>query len=80
MHPAAQVEIGEFLAQVASSGIQVILETHSDHVLNGIRRAVKKEVLSNDSVALHYFRERTEELDPGTSQVESPAIDTLTAI
>lgn len=75
LHPAAQVEIGEFLAQVASSGIQVILETHSDHVLNGIRRAVKKEVLSNDSVALHYFRERTEELDPGTSQVESPAID-----
>lgn len=75
LHPAAQVEIGEFLAQVASSGVQVIIETHSDHVLNGIRRAVKKEVLSNDSVALHFFRPRTEESDKGTSQVESPLID-----
>ena len=75
LHPAGQVEIGEFLAQVASSGIQVIVETHSDHVLNGIRRAVKKEVLLNDSVALHYFRPRTEELDHGTPQFESPVID-----
>ena len=41
LHPAGQASMGEFLADVARAGVQVIVETHSDHVLNGIRRAVK---------------------------------------
>ena len=41
LHPAGQARMGRFLAEVAHSGIQVILETHSDHVLNGVRRSVK---------------------------------------
>jgi len=40
LHPAGQSEIGRFLARVAADGVQVIVETHSDHVLNGIRHAV----------------------------------------
>ena len=42
LHPRGQAAMGEFLAEVATAGAQVIMETHSDHVLNGIRRAVKK--------------------------------------
>ena len=75
MHPAGQAAIGEFLAEVASADVQVMIETHSDHVLNGIRRAVRKGVLSNENVALHFFRPRREEKDDGGPQVESPAID-----
>ncbi len=56
LHPSGQAAMGEFLASVANAGVQVILETHSDHVLNGIRRAVKSGVLSNSHVALHFFR------------------------
>ncbi|CAD6882450.1 hypothetical protein [Methylomonas albis] len=41
LHPAGQALMGMFLAEIASAGVQVILETHSDHVLNGIRRLVK---------------------------------------
>ena len=52
-----------------------MIETHSDHVLNGIRRAVRKGVLSNENVALHFFRPRREKKDNGEPQVESPAID-----
>ena len=44
LHPAGQAHMGEFLAEVAAAGVQVILETHSDHVLNGIRRAVKQSI------------------------------------
>jgi hypothetical protein len=39
LHPAGQSKLGRFLAMVAGAGAQVIVETHSDHVLNGIRLA-----------------------------------------
>ena len=74
LHPAAQAAMGEFLAEVAAAGVQVVVETHSDHVLNGVRRAVKCERLPADEVALHFFRPRDEVREDG-SQVESPAID-----
>lgn len=72
LHPAGQAQIGGFLAEVAASGVQVILETHSDHVLNGIRRAVRAQVFdSPGDVALHFFRDRSRYAD----QVVSPSID-----
>lgn len=37
LHPSAQSAIGKFLAIVASCGVQVILETHSEHVVDGAR-------------------------------------------
>lgn len=73
LHPAGQALIGKFLAEVADAGVQVLLETHSDHVLNGVRRAVKAECLVSDKVAIHYFRPRS---DPG-SQVLSPVMDDM---
>jgi predicted ATPase len=70
LHPAAQSKIGLFLAKAVASGIQVILESHSDHVLNGIRRAVREKILQPQEVVLHYFNRR-EELKGGESQVTS---------
>ena len=75
LHPSGQAGIGQFLCQVASTGVQVIIETHSDHVLNGIRRAVKDSVISNDLVALHFFRPRTEEVEAGAPQVQTPILN-----
>lgn len=71
LHPAGQALMGQFLAEVANAGIQIIVETHSDHVLNGIRRSVKAEILKPELVAVHFFRPRS--LDG--SQVISPLID-----
>jgi predicted ATPase len=71
LHPAGQALMGAFLAEVAASGTQVILETHSDHVLNGIRRAVKAGTLHPDEALLHFFRPRGGELD----QVVTPTLD-----
>lgn len=75
LHPAGQSAMGEFLAEVASSGVQTIVETHSDHVLNGIRRAVKNDTIDSNNVALHYFRSLHEERITGRAQVESMAMD-----
>ena len=75
LHPAGQAAMGEFLAEVAAAGVQVILETHSDHVLNGIRRAVKKGILAPDDAALHFFRLRQDDGQESAVQVESPILD-----
>ena len=75
LHPAGQAAMGEFLAEVAAAGVQVVLETHSDHVLNGIRRAVKRGALLPEDAALHFFRLRQEEESDGAAQVQSPVLD-----
>ena len=71
LHPKGQALMGQFLAEAANAGVQVIVETHSDHVLNGVRRSVKAGGFSADDVAIHFFRPRVE----GESQVISPQID-----
>jgi predicted ATPase len=56
LHPSCQSEIGKFLAKVAATGVQVIVETHNDHFINGARQAVKdKTIAPPESVLLHYF-------------------------
>ncbi|MFJ4109258.1 AAA family ATPase [Oerskovia enterophila] len=56
LHPAAQSAMGEFLANVASDGVQVFVETHSDHVLNGIRRSlIRREALNVGDVEVLFF-------------------------
>ncbi len=55
LHPAAQTEMGILLAKAAASGKQIIVETHSDHVIDGIRIAAKKKYINEDDVRFHYF-------------------------
>ena len=75
LHPAGQAAMGGFLAEVAAAGVQVMIETHSDHVLNGIRRAVGDRKLPGDDVALYFFRPRREDGASGEPQVLSPIMD-----
>jgi len=58
LHPRAQSAMGDFLGRVAASGVQVFIETHSDHILNGIRRAVIAEMhpLSREDVIINHLR------------------------
>lgn len=37
LHPAAQSQVGKFLAMVAATGVKVVVETHSDHLINGMQ-------------------------------------------
>ena len=63
LHPAGQSMIGGFLARVAADGVQIFLETHSDHVLNGIRLAVAdgRAALLPEQVLIHFFRAEDDE-------------------
>ena len=61
LHPRGQAKIGELLALAASCGVQIIVETHSDHVLNGIRLAVHKKQIKPESVQLHYFQKKEQD-------------------
>jgi predicted ATPase len=74
LHPRGQFLIGELFARAAASGIQLIIETHSDHVLNGIRVAVREGLVAPTAVRIHYFsREETE--GRVHIKLESPIID-----
>ena len=70
LHPRGQAALGRLLALTAAAGAQVIVETHSDHVLNGIRLAAKEGLLRPSDVELHFFSRR-----PGFgSSFESPKL------
>ncbi len=74
LHPAAQSRMGDFLTKVAGTGVQVLVETHSDHVLNGIRRAaVIDRVIACNDVLVHFF----DDVSDGEAQLEV-SVSTLT--
>lgn len=55
IHPKGQSIIGELIAKVANSGTKIILETHSDHILSGIRIAVKERTIHTDDINILFF-------------------------
>lgn len=54
LHPSAQSAIGKFLAMIATTGIQVIVETHSEHVIDGLRIQMYKMHREKD-VVINYL-------------------------
>lgn len=71
LHPRGQFYLGVLLAKAAHDGVQVLVESHSDHVLNGIRVSAKQRIIAGSSVAFHYF---TRDIETGGVAVESPPL------
>lgn len=74
LHPQAQTKLGKLLALAANCGVQVVVETHSDQILNGIRLAVHDGKIEPEDVQLHYFQ-RQEQQGQAFIKVVSPRID-----
>lgn len=55
LHPRAQSRMGWMLAHFAAVGVRVVVETHSDHVLNGARLAVRDQAIRAEDVGLLFF-------------------------
>lgn len=55
LHPRGQRKMGELIAKACAGGVQIIVETHSDHLLNGFRLAVKKKEIDRNLIRLNYF-------------------------
>jgi predicted ATPase len=61
LHPRAQSELGDLLIAAITAredgrprNVQVIVESHSEHVLRRIQRRVAEEVISPEDVALYF--------------------------
>ena len=61
LHAKAQSNMGYFLGVMAASGIRTIIETHSEHIVNGIRRAATTGTnLSPKDVNVYFFKNKSE--------------------
>lgn len=58
LHAKAQSNLGYFLARIAASGVRVIVETHSEHIVNGIRRMIteRETNLKPEDMSIYFFR------------------------
>ena len=70
LHPRGQTKLADMAVRAALAGVQVIVETHSDHFVDGIRIAVRNGLIAPDSTAFHYF-----ERDADRTVVSSPRLD-----
>lgn len=56
LHPYAQSQIARFLATLSACGVQVFIESHSDHILNGLRIAILDEIITPKNLNILYFQ------------------------
>ncbi len=60
IHPNGQAKLAELICIAAQAGIQIIVETHSDHIINGIlvqskRFETDKKGIDKENVAMYQF-------------------------
>lgn len=55
IHPAGQRMLGELIARAGAGGVQVLVETHSEHIVNGIRISVKEKQVDKNDVQVAFF-------------------------
>ena len=55
LHPKGQTEMAKLIAKCVECGSQVIVETHSDHLFDGIRIYTKHNPGFNEKVVTHWF-------------------------
>ncbi|KAA6350571.1 hypothetical protein EZS27_002054 [termite gut metagenome] len=59
LHPRAQARLTEMLCKLTMIGVQVFVETHSEHIINGTRLFYlkHKEVFSYEDISMYFFGE-----------------------
>lgn len=70
LHPRGQTKLGELAARAAKAGVQIFVETHSDHFMDGVRIAVRDGIIEPEEVTFNYF-----EREGNTATVTTPKID-----
>jgi predicted ATPase len=64
LHPRGQAAMGELLSLAASAGRQIICETHSDHIINGVRVAVREKKIAAGQVVILFFESVPSDTEP----------------
>ena len=70
LHPRGQTKLAELAVRASLAGVQVIVETHSDHFMDGVRIAVRNGIIPPEKTVIHYF-----ERPDGETLITSPEID-----
>jgi AAA15 family ATPase/GTPase len=73
LHPSVQADLADVLIDVVKDkerNIQIILESHSEHLLRRLQRRIAEEVISPDMVALYFCR-----MENGESKIEELDVD-----
>jgi len=70
LHPRGQTKLAELAARASKAGVQIFVETHSDHFMDGVRIAVRDGLIEPEGGAFHYF-----ERDTHGTVVTSPEVD-----
>ena len=72
LHPRAQSQLGRLMALASLAGVQVIIETHSEHIINGVRIQVRKETVKPEIINIFYVSRDEIKME---SQVEQLALN-----
>lgn len=75
LHPMGQSKMGRFLAKMAAAGVQIIIETHSDHILNGIRLALRDKLIGPGDISVHFFKFPEANRSNSNVLITSPQVD-----
>jgi len=71
LHPSAQADLADVLIDVVNErGVQIILESHSEHLLRRIQRRIAEGVLDSDMTAMYFCR-----MDNGASKADTLDLD-----
>jgi len=73
IHPNAQAKLMELICLAAKVGVQFIIETHSDHIINSLLVAVKQNVLTPGQSKIYYF-DRDESVH-ATKVIDLPVLE-----
>lgn len=55
IHPSGQAALMHMIAIAAKRGVQFIIETHSDHIVNGALVNSKKGVIDKEDIRIYFF-------------------------
>ena len=71
LHPMAQADLADLLIEaITERNLQILIESHSEHLLNRLQRRIAEERISVDKTALYFCRN-----DEGVSNIERLKMD-----
>jgi hypothetical protein len=71
LHPSAQAALADVFVDVAKNrGVQIIIESHSEHLLRRIQRRIAEGELDSDATAMYFCR-----MDDGRSVADALDLD-----
>ncbi len=68
LHPGAQSKIGQFISKMSGAGINILVETHSDHFLNGVQISAAMNEIEPTNLVINFFTKNSESV---TADVDS---------